>query len=86
MIPIADPLLPYLKAAIDDAPGPLLFPDGHGDMRSPETDPQKVLRHALARAGLVEGYKTSAGGANGTGRFASGASPTPSSGSATVAA
>lgn len=25
-------------------------------MRSPETDPQKVLRHALARAGLVVGY------------------------------
>jgi hypothetical protein len=33
------------------SPGELLFPDAQGRMRSPEADPQKVLRHALARAG-----------------------------------
>jgi hypothetical protein len=31
-------------------------PDAEGKMRSPEADPQKVLRHVLARAGLVVGY------------------------------
>jgi integrase len=57
IIPIAKPLVPYLRAAMAASPSELLFPDAQGRMRSPEADPQKVLRHALARAGLVEGYE-----------------------------
>ncbi len=58
-IPIAEPLLPVLQAAIEIAPGDLVFPaPGHeGKMRSPQLDPQKVLRHALSRAGLVTAYE-----------------------------
>lgn len=55
-IPIAEPLAPVLKAAIEASPSDLVFPDAEGKMRSPEADPQKVLRHALGRAGLVVGY------------------------------
>ncbi|RKH43178.1 hypothetical protein D7X12_14010 [Corallococcus sicarius] len=57
IIPIAKPLVPYLRAAMAASPGELLFPDAQGRMRSPEADPQKVLRHALVRAGLVEDYE-----------------------------
>jgi hypothetical protein len=39
-----------------ESPGDLLFPWPDGRMRSPEADPQKILRTALARAGLVDGY------------------------------
>lgn len=55
-IPIAAPLIPYLEHALDTAKGELLFPDDDGRMRSEEADPQKVLRWALGRAGIVEGY------------------------------
>jgi integrase len=58
VIPIAQPLVPYLANAWRAAPdGGLLFPDEHGKMRTSEADPQKVLRHAMARAGLVDGYE-----------------------------
>jgi hypothetical protein len=39
------------------SPGDLVFPWPDGRMRTQETDPQKVLRTALARAGLVDGYE-----------------------------
>ena len=55
VIPIAPPLKPYLAAALE-SPGDLVFPAPGAGMRSPEADPQKVLRHALARAGIVVGY------------------------------
>ncbi len=55
-IPIAKPLRLHLEEAMKAAKGDLVFPDAEGNMRSPELDPQKILRHALARAGLVEGY------------------------------
>src|SRR5436190_1299660 len=56
VIPIAPALAPYLQAAIDSSPSDLVFPWPDGSMRSPECDPEKVLRRALARAGLVERY------------------------------
>jgi integrase len=56
VIPVAPALEPYLQAAIDESPSELVFPWPDGSMRSPECDPAKVLRRALARAGLVEGY------------------------------
>ena len=57
LIPIAAPLLPILKYQVEHAPGSLVFPAADGSQRSPEADPQKILRTALARAGLVEGYE-----------------------------
>ena len=39
--------------------GTLVFPWPDGSMRSPECDPKKVLRRALARAGLVERFEHS---------------------------
>jgi integrase len=56
VIPVAEPLVPVLDAQLRDAPGDLVFPDADGKMRKDEADPQKVLRHALARAGIVVGY------------------------------
>ncbi len=56
IIPIAEPLVPYLKVAIASSRSEYVFPMADGSMRHKELDPQKVLRHALARAGLVERY------------------------------
>ena len=56
VIPIAKPLHPYLRAAIEKSACELVFPDSKGRMRKKEADPQKILRRAMARAGLVEGY------------------------------
>jgi len=56
VIPIAAPLFPILEHQLEHAPRPLVFPNADGSQRSAEADPQKILRHALARAGLVEGY------------------------------
>jgi len=56
-IPLPSPLLPYLKDAMDRAKGELLFPDAKGRMRTKEADPHKVLRRALGRAGIAEGYE-----------------------------
>lgn len=57
LIPIAAPLFRVLKHQLDHAPGSLVFPTPDGSQRSAEADPQKILRTALARAGLVEGYE-----------------------------
>ena len=57
LIPIAAPLFPILKHQLEHAPGSLVFPTSDGSQRSAEADPQKILRTALARAGLVEGYE-----------------------------
>jgi integrase len=57
VMPIAPALAPYLQAAIDASPSELVFPWSDGSMRSPECDPQKALRRALARAGVVERYE-----------------------------
>jgi integrase len=57
LIPVAAPLFPILKHQLEHAPGSLVFPAPDGSQRSSEADPQKILRTALARAGLVEGYQ-----------------------------
>ena len=53
-IPIAEALVPFLEEALASSTSELVFPGRDGRMRSPEADPQKVLRTALARAGLVD--------------------------------
>src|SRR2546430_6846222 len=53
-IPIAEVLVPFLEEALASSSSELVFPAHDGRMRSPEADPQKVLRTALARAGLVD--------------------------------
>ncbi len=57
VLPIARALLPYLEHALETSSTELLFPGPNGEMRNEEADPQKVLRHAMGRAGLVEGYE-----------------------------
>ena len=57
LIPIAAPLFPVLNHQLEHSPGSLVFPTPDGSQRSAEADPQKILRTALARAGLVEGYE-----------------------------
>jgi integrase len=48
VIPIAPALTSFLQTAIDASPSDLVFPWPDGSMRSPECDPEKVLRRALA--------------------------------------
>jgi hypothetical protein len=55
-LPIADALLPYLEDALARTTSELVFPGSDGKMRTHEADPQKILRSALVRAGIVEGY------------------------------
>jgi len=54
LIPIAEALVPFLEQALDASTSEFVFPDSEGRMRPEEADPQKVLRTALARAGLVD--------------------------------
>jgi integrase len=53
-IPIAEALVPFLEQALASSTSELVFPGPDGHMRSQEADPQKILRTALARAGLVD--------------------------------
>lgn len=55
ILPIPPPLLPFVKAGLK-TPGLYLFPAVDGSMRKPESDPEKILRFALGRAGIVDGY------------------------------
>ena len=57
LLPIPQELVPYLAWALEHAPGELVFPGRDGRMRTPESDPQIVLRRALSRAGFVVGYE-----------------------------
>jgi integrase len=59
LVPISPVLDAYLRTAIDESPSDFVFPWPDGSMRSPECDPEKVLRRALAHAGLVERYEHS---------------------------
>jgi integrase len=56
-IPIAEPLVPYLEDAIRRSSSAYVFPAADGSMRSEDTTPQRVLRAALVRAGLVDGWE-----------------------------
>ncbi len=57
VIPIAEPLVPFLRAAMDCSASDLVFPDPNGAMRTQHSDPQKVLRTALKQAGIVDGWE-----------------------------
>jgi integrase len=56
-IPIAEELVPYLRAALKASPSDLVFPDPRGKMLSRHTPLEEVLRRALAHAGIVEGWE-----------------------------
>src|SRR5207248_11667368 len=46
VVPIAPALGTYLREAIDESSSELVFPWSDGSMRSPECDPERVLRRA----------------------------------------
>ena len=56
LLPIAVGLMPYLREALAASPSELLFPREDGTQHRPDVALHKVLRRALGRAGLVEGY------------------------------
>ncbi len=55
-VPVPEPLRPYLDAAIKLSPSKWVFPAADGKQRAPDTNLKAVLRRALGRAGIVEGY------------------------------
>ena len=57
VLPLPTALRPWIEYQLAHAPGHLVFPAPDGSQRTREADPQKILRHALARAGIVEGYE-----------------------------
>ena len=57
VLPLPAPLRPWIEYQVKHAPGPLLFPTPDGSQRPREADPQKILRNALSRAGITEGWE-----------------------------
>jgi len=55
-IPIARELIPYLQQALKRSPSELVFPNQKGEMMRPDVALEGVLRRALGRAGIVQGY------------------------------
>jgi len=55
-IPIPAEFLPFIRYALEATPGPWLFPDADGSMRTKTWQPEDILRRALKRAGIVTGY------------------------------
>jgi integrase len=55
-IPIARELVPYLQQALKRSPSELVFPNEQGGMMRPDVALEGVLRRALGRAGIVQGY------------------------------
>jgi integrase len=58
VLPVSRALAPYLAAALK-SPGPYMFPNPAGGMRTEHCGPEDILRAALRRAGLVEGWRYS---------------------------
>src|SRR3989441_4317049 len=56
-VPIPEPLRPYIDAAINLSPSKWVFPAADGSQRAPDTNLKAVLRRALGRAGIVDGYE-----------------------------
>ena len=56
LLPIPDELLPWIGRAIEGSPSDVLFPREDGQQHAPDVQVQDVLRRALARAGIVNGY------------------------------
>lgn len=57
VLPIPTALQPWIQWQLDNTPGEFLFPAADGSQRPREADPQKILRSALARAGIVQGWE-----------------------------
>jgi hypothetical protein len=57
VIPIAAELVPYLEEALSLSPSELVFPGEDGGMRARHVQLEDVLRRALGRAGIVQGYR-----------------------------
>jgi integrase len=58
VLPVSDALAPYLVDALA-SPGQWMFPNPDGKMRTENCGPEDILRHALKRAGLIEGWRYS---------------------------
>lgn len=56
-IPIAAELVPFLEVAIESSPSELVFPRPDGSMMREDVDLENVLRRALGRAGIVQGWR-----------------------------
>ena len=57
VLPIPLPLAPFLKDAVAKSPSKWVFPDSKGKMRTEDCAPHKILKTALCRSGLVNGYE-----------------------------
>ncbi len=57
VIPIAAELVPFIERAIEESPSELVFPNEAGELRRDDSKLAKMLRGALARAGIVQGYE-----------------------------
>ena len=55
-IPIARELIPYLQQALKRSSSELVFPNQQGEIMRPDVALEGVLRGALGRAGIVQGY------------------------------
>lgn len=56
VIPVHPELAPHLASAIASSPSALVFPRPDGTMHTREIDLPRILRSAMARAGLVKGW------------------------------
>jgi integrase len=56
LLPIPDELLPWIERALESSPSDVLFPREDGEQHASDVQLQDVLRRALARAGIVNGY------------------------------
>ena len=57
VLPLPSPIRAWIEYQVKHSPGPLLFPAPDGTQRTREADPQKILRNALSRAGIAEGWE-----------------------------
>jgi integrase len=57
VLPIPDALVPWVKQAMDASPSTLVFPGPKGGMMSKSIRLPKMLRGALARAGITTGFE-----------------------------
>ncbi len=55
-VPISELLNPYLQNAMQSSPSDLVFPDKSGQMRDQNWKPGAIMKRALARARIVNGY------------------------------
>jgi len=58
IIPMAEPIVAVLRRAVAHSPSELVFPDADGSMRKPSSAKLEIiLRRAVARAGLIDGWE-----------------------------